>query len=162
VSTLYVATVSLHVLAAVLWLGGMLFFAIVAPVLRRVEDEALRARLFEALGRRFRVVGWVCIAILLLTGTEQLRARGWLSADLWARPGFWSTALGMRLAWKLGLVGVMIAVQAVHDFWLGPRAGRATPGTPEARALRSRAAWLARLNALLGVALVYAAVRLGR
>ncbi|HUP52258.1 MAG TPA: hypothetical protein VM198_07270, partial [Longimicrobiales bacterium] len=66
------------------------------------------------------------------------------------------------LAWKLGLVGVMIAVQAVHDFWLGPRAGRATPGTPEARALRSRAAWLARLNALLGVALVYAAVRLGR
>lgn len=102
------------------------------------------------------------IAILLLTGTEQLRARGSLSADLWAQPGFWGTALGMRLAWKLGLVGVMIAVQAVHDFWLGPRAGRATPGTPEARALRSRAAWLARLNALLGVALVYAAVRLGR
>ena len=158
----YIATVTLHVLAAVVWLGGMLFFAIAAPVLRRIEDDAVRARLFDGLGRRFRVVGWVCVVILVLTGIEQLRLRGWWGADFWGSSGFLSTALGVRLAWKLGLVGLMVAVQATHDFWLGPRAGRAVPGTAAARALRSRAAWLARLNALLGVALVYAAVRLGR
>jgi putative copper resistance protein D len=140
----------------------MLFFAIAAPILRRVEDDALRARLFDGLGRRFRVVGWVCVGVLVLTGVEQLRARGWLSADLWRGSGFLGTALGRRLAWKLGLVALMIATQAVHDFWLGPRAGRAEAGTPEARALRAGAARLARVNALLGVALVYAAVRLGR
>jgi copper resistance protein D len=162
VSTAYVTTLWLHVLAAIIWLGGMIFFATVAPVLRRIEDDAARARLFEGLGRRFRVVGWACIAVLLLTGLEQLRVRGWLSAELWGQTGFLGTALGTRLAWKLGLVAVMLGVQGAHDFWLGPRAGRATPGTPEARALRSRAAWLARVNALLGVALVYSAVRLGR
>jgi len=50
----------------------------------------------------------------------------------------------------------------VHDFVLGPRAGRAVPGTPEAAALRSRAAWAARFNALAAVGLVIAAVRLAR
>ena len=124
-STAYVATVALHVLAAVVWLGGMLFFAIAAPVLRGVQDDAVRARLFDQLGRRFRVVGWACVAVLVLTGVEQLRARGWLSADLWGGGGFLGTALGSRLAWKLGLVAPMIGVQAVHDFWLGPSAGRA-------------------------------------
>ena len=157
----HVALVAVHVLAAMVWLGGMLFFAIAAPVLRRVEDEAARATLFEALGRRFRLVGWICVGVLLLTGVEQLRMRGWWGADFWGS-GILETALGERLAWKLGLVAVMIAVQASHDFWLGPRAGSATLGTPEARALRARAAWLARINALLGVALVFAAVRLGR
>lgn len=157
----YVATVALHVLAAVVWLGGMLFFAIAAPVLRGVEDDGLRAKLFDGIGRRFRVVGWACVAVLVLTGIEQLRLRGWWGSDFWGRD-FVSTALGSRLAWKLSLVALLLAVQATHDFWIGPRAGRAAPGTADARALRRRAAWLARMNALLAVALVYAAVRLTR
>ncbi len=157
----YVALLTAHVLAAVVWLGGMLFFAIAAPVLRGVQDDALRAGLFDGLGRRFRVVGWVCVVVLLATGFEQLRLRGWWGGDFWGT-SLWSTALGRRLGLKLALVAAMVGVQAVHDFWLGPRAGRATPGTLEARRLRSHAARWARVNALLGVALVWAAVRLGR
>lgn len=157
----YVATVTVHVLAAVVWLGGMLFFAVAAPVLRGVEDDALRANLFDRLGRRFRAVGWICVAILLATGVEQLRVRGWWGAEFW-RTELLATALGRRLALKLGLVATMIVVQAGHDFWLGPRAGRATPGSVRARRLRRSASLLARVNALLGVALVYAAVRLVR
>jgi len=56
----------------------------------------------------------------------------------------------------------MIAVSAVHDFVDGPRAMQAVPGSPEALRLRRRAALLARANALLGVLLVAAAVRLAR
>jgi hypothetical protein len=41
-SLLYYATVTAHLLAALLWLGGMFFLAIVgAPVLRSVEPAAL-------------------------------------------------------------------------------------------------------------------------
>jgi hypothetical protein len=36
------------------------------------------------------------------------------------------------------------------------------PGSPEALALRARAAWAARINAVAGVVLVLAAVRLAR
>lgn len=157
----YVAVAWLHVLAALVWLGGMIAFAFLAPVLRRVPDAALRRDLFEQLGRRFRLVGWICITLLLATGVEQLRLRGWWGAELW-NPGLLESALGRRLALKLGLVAAMLVVQALHDFWLGPSAGRAPAGSAEGIALRRRAALLARLNAMLGVVLVWAAVRLGR
>lgn len=158
----YVATVAVHVLAAVIWLGGMLFFGLAAPVLRRVEDDGVRAGLFEALGRRFRVVGWTCLALLVVTGVEQLRFRGWWGSAFWRPTELLRSSQGVELLAKLSLATGMIGVQALHDFWLGPRAGAATPGSPEARAWRARAASAARLNALLGVLLVYAAVRLTR
>jgi putative copper resistance protein D len=51
---LYLLNVTLHVLAALLWLGGMFFFALVgAPVLRRLEPAALRARIFAEPGQAF-------------------------------------------------------------------------------------------------------------
>ena len=160
--SLYVPTVALHVLAAMLWVGGMLFFAIAAPVLRQVADDRLRAGLFDGLGRRFRLVGWICVAVMLATGVLQLRLRGWWGPAFWNGRSLLGTTLGITLLWKLGLVAFMIAVQAVHDFRLGPRAGLATPGSDEARRLRTRAAALARLNAFAAIALVYAAVRLAR
>jgi putative copper export protein len=161
-SGLYLPTVVLHVLAAMLWVGGMLFFAIAAPVLRRVGDDQLRATLFDTLGRRFRLVGWICVSVMVATGIAQLRMRGWWGSVFWSRPSLLGTPLGIVLVWKLGLVVLMIGVQAAHDFWLGPRAGAATPGSDEARVLRGRAAGLARLNAVAAVVLVYAAVRLAR
>lgn len=49
-----------------LWLGGMLFLATVgAPVLRAIEPPALRQRLFQEPGLRFRVIGSGAIALLI-------------------------------------------------------------------------------------------------
>jgi uncharacterized membrane protein len=161
---LYFASVTLHVLAAMLWLGGMFFLGVVgAPALRRIEPPEVRQRLFYSLGVRFRAVGWWAIGLLLVTGVVNLRFRGWLAWDgVLGSSAFWATPTGHALAWKLAMVAVMLVVSAVHDFILGPRSGRAKPGSPEALALRSRAAWAARLNALAGVILVIAAVRLAR
>jgi hypothetical protein len=70
--------------------------------------------------------------------------------------------VGHALSLKLLAVAAMLLVSSIHDFVLGPRAGRAAPGSPDAIALRIRAARLARLNALLGVVVVVAAVMLAR
>jgi len=59
-------------------------------------------------------------------------------------------------------VVVMVTASALHDFVLGPAAGRATLGSERALLLRRRAALLARVNALVGVVLVAAAARLAR
>jgi copper resistance protein D len=56
----------------------------------------------------------------------------------------------------------MLAVSAIHDFVLGPAAGREPAGSDRATTLRRRAALLARVNALVGLLLVVAAVRLAR
>jgi putative copper export protein len=159
---MYFIVITVHVLAAMLWLGGMFFLALVgAPVLRQV-DAALRAELFRRLGERFRLVGWITIGVLIITGVANLAFRGVLAIDVLGDGAFWQTRYGQSLAWKLGAVGVMLVLQAIHDFVIGPRAGRLTPGSADALGMRRRAAWLARVSALVGVMLVWAAVRLAR
>jgi putative copper export protein len=127
-----------HVVAAVTWLGGMLFIALVLiPVLRRLDDPALRARLVHAAGVRFRAVGWITIGLLVASGL----------GNLWLRPYLLDLP---RFQVKLALVVVALGLAGVHDFVLGPRAGR--PGASPAA--RVRASWLARVNVLLVTAIV--------
>ncbi len=161
--SLYTLNVTVHVLAAMLWLGGMFFLGIVgAPVLRKVEPPALRADLFARLGERFRSIGWVSIGVLLVTGVLNLHFRGLLSVAVLTDGAFWSSRYGVTLAWKLTAVLVMLISSGIHDFVLGPAAAREQPGSPAAAAMRRKAALLARVNALVGIVLVMAAVRLAR
>jgi uncharacterized membrane protein len=163
VRALYFANVTVHILAAIFWLGGMFFLGVVgAPALRALEPAAVRQRIFQQLGVRFRTAGWWAIAILLVTGALNLYFRGWLHWSVLGSSGFWMTRVGRALALKLLGVAAMILASSIHDFVLGPRAGRATPGSPHAISLRTHAAHLARLNALLGIAVVVAAVILAR
>jgi copper resistance protein D len=159
----YIINVTIHVFAAMLWLGGMFFLAVVgAPVLRKVEPPELRASLFRTIGQQFRTVGWIAIIVLLITGVLNLHFRGLLSAALHGSPELWTGRYGRTLLWKLGAVAAMLIVQAIHDFSVGPAASRVTPGSREMIVVRRRAALLARLSALFGVIVVIAAVRLAR
>lgn len=161
--SLYHLNVTIHVLAALLWLGGMFFLAVVgAPVLRKVEPPQLRAELFRTLGVQFRQVGWIAIAVLVITGVGNLYFRGLLRWDLLSSGRFWAAPFGHALAWKLAAVATMIAASAFHDFVLGPAASAARAGTPESIRWRRWAALLARFNAVAGVIVVIAAVRLAR
>jgi uncharacterized membrane protein len=129
----------LHLLAAITWIGGMLFIALVlVPVTRGLADPALRSRLVQAAGRRFRAVGWIALGALVATGL----------ANLWLRPYLVWTP---RFQWKVGLVVLALALGVLHDFVLGPRAGR--PGADPA--LRGRASWVARVNLLVVLAIVF-------
>jgi copper resistance protein D len=128
----------LHVLAAITWIGGMLFIALVlVPVTRGIEDVGLRRRLVQATGRRFRTVGWIALAVLVATGI----------ANLALRPELLFTP---RFVVKAALVAVALVLSAVHDFVLGPRAGR-----PDLYpAARPQASWLARAEVLLVLVIV--------
>lgn len=163
---MYHVSVFLHVLSAVVWIGGLLFLALAAiPVARRLP-EPLRAEVVAALGHRFRPVAWICVALLVATGTANLAYRGvtWesvLTGRLWESP------FGQVLAWKLALVAAMVILSAWHDFSLGPKstelARRANPGDePQRAALRRRAAWVGRVNALLALGILATAVMLVR
>ena len=160
----YYIVVTIHILAAMFWLGGMFFLALIgAPLLRTLEPPEMRQRLFRELGTRFRLAGWIAIIILLITGVINLYYRGWLHWDgVLGSSAFWRTTVGHALACKLIAVTVMLIVSAVHDFILGPAAGRMKPGTPRALSYRRHAAHLARANAILGIIIVIAAVVLTR
>jgi uncharacterized membrane protein len=127
----------LHVLAAVIWLGGMLFITLVlVPVLRRIGDSALRSELLGQVGRRFRSVAWVALGLLLASGVANLLARPWYLK---------SAAFQVKLA----LVVLALILSVLHDFVLGPRANRSSAQGP-----RRRVSVIARVNALVVLAIV--------
>lgn len=163
-SVAYYTNVTIHVLAALIWLGGMFFLALVgAPVLRSVEPASLRRELFDQLGRRFRSVGWITLGVLIVTGIGNLYFRGLLHwASIWANADFWRSGYGTALGLKLAAVTAMLIVEGYHDWVLGPRAGQAAPGSNEAAALRAKASVWARVAAMCGIVIVIAAVRLAR
>lgn len=128
-----------HVLSAVTWLGGMLFIALIlVPVTRRVQDPLLRGDLITQTGKRFRTVGWIALGLLVVTGVVILLQRPWLLRA----PAFQV---------KAGLVVLTLALSALHDFVLGPRAGRLPPS---ATAPRKRLTWIARLNVLIVLTII--------
>lgn len=139
---LYLLNVTVHVLAAMLWLGGMFFLAGVgASVLREVEPPELRAQLCARVGRgRVRGAGWGAIAVLVASGIGNIAFSGLFRGGAILRRELREVAFGHNLAWKLASVAAMIAVSALHDLWLGPLAGRLPAGSPEALRMRRRAA----------------------
>jgi uncharacterized membrane protein len=115
-----------HLLAAVAWIGGMLFLSlVVVPVLTRDPFAAERGILFRAIGRRFRLLVWTSVLVLLTTGPLLLSLRG----ESLLEPAGWSVVLRIKLL----LVVVLIGLTAVHDFWLGPQGGRLMQSAPGSR-----------------------------
>jgi uncharacterized membrane protein len=162
---LFVASVWLHVMAAALWIGGMLFLTLVlVPSVRRLEDRALATLLIRDTGRRFRLVGWIALVVLVLTGLSNLSARG-ISHQMLLRADFWSGPYGQVLAFKVGVVTLILVLSAFHDFLFGPRASAAlsaNAASPEARRLRRIASWFGRLNLVLALVVVACGVMLVR
>ena len=89
---MYQWIVFFHIVAAVVWVGGMLFLPLMlVPIVRR-EEPRTRAALMST-------VGWIAIAALLVTGVWNLRNREipWetiLSADLFS--GIWGHILAAK------------------------------------------------------------------
>lgn len=128
-----------HVLAAVVWLGGMLFLALVlVPVARGIGDPAVRSELIGRAGRRFRSVAWVALGLLLASGV----------ASLLTRPSYLQI---LTFQVKLALVLLALILSTLHDFVLGPRANRLPA---EAQQARKWVTVLARVNVLVVLAIV--------
>ncbi|HLH23586.1 MAG TPA: DUF4149 domain-containing protein [Chloroflexota bacterium] len=158
---MYQLAVFLHVLGAMVWVGGIIFLAAVAvPVARRFEP-ATRARIVSEAGRQFRRIGWTTLAVMVVTGAYAATVRGATLQNV-LDGTFWGTTFGRTLAEKLVLVALMAAVSFVHDFVVGPAATRAQEAGKDTARLRRTAAWLARLTALLALGVVFLAVLLVR
>ncbi|MEB2285242.1 MAG: hypothetical protein B6D46_07450 [Polyangiaceae bacterium UTPRO1] len=161
---LYLFSVWIHILAATVWVGGMLFLVlVVVPWLRRGPNADAAVFLRET-GERFRDVGWACFLLLLVTGTFNLWIRGVRPADF-GRAEWLHSSFGETVLVKLAAFLLVLVVSAVHDFILGPRATRAIaadPQSPAAQRARRQTSVLGRINVLLALVLVAAGVMLVR
>ena len=141
----YLASVVLHVLAAMTWIGGMVVFvAAFMPLLRR-QDEAVRGAMLHEFGLRFRAVSWACFAILIPTGAFNLWMRGVQLSDF-LRPDWRSTSFGRLVLLKLSMVLLALVLSSVHHRFRLPWQAR----------------WSGRSILVAGVAIVVVAVALVR
>jgi uncharacterized membrane protein len=160
---LYILITLLHVLAAILWTGSLLFMSLLlVPALRRLDNPALMARMIQAVGRRYRVAGWISLGVLLVTGYFALMFRGITHATL-VDPVFWSSPFGQTLGWKLALFAVVVGLSITHDLFSGARLRRRRETDPAgAERLRRTASWMGRITLVLSLVIVALAVMLVR
>lgn len=151
---LYLFSVWLHILAAVVWIGGMIFLSVILlPVIRRPEFRTAAPLLVHFSGVRFRWIGWLCLVVLVFTGAFNLTYRGVTLEDLQIGD-FWRSQFGVILSTKLILVVGVLLLSILHDFFIGPKAsalGRANPGSPHAACFRRYASWFGRVNLFLAL-----------
>ena len=160
----FLVSMWLHLLAAVIWIGGLAFISMVlVPTLR---DPALRVQavpLLRAAGRKFMRIGYASLGVLVATGAANIYFKA--GGSFAAAAAWWPAPYGRLLAAKLVLAAIVIALSLYHDFAVGPAAARAMQtdsGSAAARALRRRAALLGRTNALLSLAIMTLALLLVR
>ena len=172
---MYQAAVFIHLASAIIWVGGSLFLALVLiPVLRRFAptpgqpppDTALPPDLLGLIARRFRLISWICIVLLVATGLYILPTRYGIGfAEFFSLGGHFVATLQV----KVGLVAIVIWLSVVHDFVIGPltsrlldemRAGAEPPGYLPF--LRRSVIWIARINVLLMILIVIVAVTMTR
>ena len=150
----------LHLLAAISWIGGMVFLSLVlAPLVRSRKAVPEFMALFRSAALRFRLVVWSAIAVLLSTGPILLLQKGISMTD----PTQWPQVLRI----KIGLVAGLLLLTLTHDLLLGPQVGKISAIPESARSSREQtffrtASWLPRVALLLALGVIFAAVLLVR
>jgi uncharacterized membrane protein len=152
--------VALHVLAAVTWVGGMIFLSLVlAPLVRSRKAAPEFMALFRSAALRFRPLVWIAMVILVSTGPMLLSRRGIHVTD----PASWPGIVTVKLA----LVSLLLFLTLLHDLLLGPRVSRVS-AIPESQRTSGEqmvfktARWLPRVSLLLALGVVIAAAVLAR
>jgi uncharacterized membrane protein len=104
----------IHLVAAIVWLGGMTFMLLaLRPAAQQLLEGPVRARLMGRIWQRFFAAVWASIVVLLASGGH-LYGFAWRSA---------SAALGsgsVPLGWQLMLViGVLMTLIFGHIYFAG-------------------------------------------
>ena len=143
-----VPAIALHILGAVVWIGGMLFMlACLRPALGLLDDPSRRLLLVRAvLGRFFR---WVWAAALLLPATGF-----WMAKELYGSHPWPISILIMAI---LGTVMVMLFLYVFFMPWRRLRLALDSDKADAASASLERIRRVITLNLILGMIVVVVA-----
>ena len=104
----------LHLLAAAFWVGGLVHFALGAPLLIEGLDSEDRRVFFSAMAPRFSTLAILSVGVLVVTGIYS----GWAQVTVLAAT---NTPYGLTLVSKLALIVPLLALGAVNLLWIRPR-----------------------------------------
>lgn len=134
----------LHLLSAVVWVGGIFFIIFVAMPSSRLSLGPEAGKLMGAVSKRFTPLANYSILVLAVTGVA-LILKGYFSGAVFTE-GNRSLILSAKVVLGFG----MIAVHFYRGLFLGPRIVR-TEAPAQKTALQRLSIALVKLNLVLGV-----------
>lgn len=106
----------LHIIATVLWIGGIMTLSLlVIPAARRTLDAGDYAAFFGRLQTGLQRIGWMSLAVLVATGMFQMSAHP-AYEGLLALTNSWAVAIFVKHI----VVGLMVLVSAYITWGLMP------------------------------------------
>jgi uncharacterized membrane protein len=142
----------LHMLATITWIGGLAAIVLFLPPAQRSLDADAFATLLERIQRRLDPVGWMSLAVLVVTGLFQMNAspnyEGFFTFG-----NRWAAAILMKHLVFLGMIGISAymtwgVLPGIRRYAILRARGVAGP---EGERLQRREITLLRLNLVLGV-----------
>ena len=131
----------LHLLAAAVWIGGLVSLVLLLSVTRRDPTEAGVSFARDAT-HRFSTMGIAAVVVVFATGI----VNAWILVGSWH--GLIVTGYGRLLMLKTTLFAAMLLMAAANRFWLTPRLALAAGSEPQLDVVRR----LAR-NSMIEIAL---------
>jgi len=120
--TLHVIYDFLHLLATVTWIGGVIYADLVLMPSLSAIDGPQQAKLMGVVGKRFTILAWLSVIILLVTGL--LKTASGMLFDF-------STGFGTILAVKHIVFLAMIVVGLLITFSVVPKLNKLAPAPGE-------------------------------
>ena len=157
-------TLWIHVIAAVVWVGGNLILAmVIVPHFRQHLPPVQRIQLLTQIGRRFEPIVWGCIGILFFTGIVNI----FFAVDLTSTDAL-SGAFVRTLLIKIGLFFVLVILTVLHGMIFAPRLAAAIETLdptleelpPEIKPLRTQMSVISSLMGVVSLLILLAAVAL--
>ena len=154
----------IHVIAAVIWVGGNLILAmVIVPHFRQSLPPIQRIQLLMQIGKRFEPVVWGCIGVLFFTGIINI----FFAVDL-TSPTALSNAFMRTLIIKILLFFLLTILTVLHSMIFAPRLAAAVEGLDpaleelpsEIKPLRTQMSVVSSLIGIVSLLILLAAVAL--
>jgi putative copper export protein len=109
-----------HLIFIAIWVGSQVLtgFAVV-PAVRNIRDRDDRMTVLRTFTRRFSIIAWGSLLIILLTGGAMTGDR--IDTIKGSVDSIYDWRWGWIFSIKMALVVVMAGLVALHSFVLGPR-----------------------------------------
>ena len=154
----------LHVIAAVVWVGGNLILAmVIVPYFRQNLPPVQRIQLLMQIGKRFEPVVWGCIGVLFFTGIGNI----FYALDITSLAPI-PDAFMRTFIIKIGLFFVLIILTVLHSMIFAPRLAAAIETLDptleelpsEIKPLRTQMSVISSLMGIVSLLILLAAVAL--
>ena len=102
----------LHILAATLWVGGLLYHNVILPLSLKAIDPIQQVQLKLNIAKKFSFVSWISVIILIITGSMKVQHNALFDHG---------TNYGLALTFKIAFVINMVLIMAVMTFIFGKK-----------------------------------------